>query len=229
MIRFSTAILLLTALACGSQQSRPPADPPPPPQPESVDSKPTILFIGTSITAGMGLDPSDAFPAVIQAKIDAAGLEYAVTNAGVSGETSAGALRRTEWLFGQASPAVVVLETGANDGLRGQDPDSLEANIRAILLRASQLRPAPRLVLAGMEAPPNLGQTYTSRFREVYRRVARETGAAFVPFLLDGVAGVDSLNQSDGIHPTPEGHRVIAATLWSVLEPVLREGESPQR
>jgi acyl-CoA thioesterase-1 len=117
----------------------------------------------------------------------------------------------------------LVLETGANDGLRGQDPDSLEANIRAILLRASELRPKPRLVLVGMEAPPNLGQNYTTRFREVYRRVAGETGAAFVPFLLEGVAGVDSLNQGDGIHPTREGHHVIAETLWSVLRPVLLE------
>jgi acyl-CoA thioesterase-1 len=160
---------------------------------------------------------------LIQLKVDSAGLDYSVTNAGVSGETSAGALRRTDWLFRQDTPSVLVLETGANDGLRGQDPDSLEANIRAILLRASELRPKPRLVLVGMEAPSNLGQNYTSRFREVYRRVARETGAAFVPFLLEGVAGVDSLNQGDGIHPTREGHHVIAETLWSVLRPVLLE------
>jgi acyl-CoA thioesterase-1 len=223
MIRFLTAWLVLTVVACGSQQSPPPIDPPPSAQPEVADSRPPILFVGTSITAGLGLDPADAFPALIQLKIDSAGLDYSVTNAGVSGETSAGALRRTDWLFRQDTPAVLVLETGANDGLRGQDPDSLEANIRAILLRASELRPKPRLVLVGMEAPPNLGQNYTTRFREVYRRVAGETGAAFVPFLLEGVAGVDSLNQGDGIHPTREGHHVIAETLWSVLRPVLLE------
>lgn len=216
-------MLVLCTLACGSQQLPPPIDPPSPPESGGTSPGPPILFIGTSITAGLGLDPSDAYPALIQQKIDSAGLHYTVTNAGVSGETSAGALRRTEWLFRQDAPAIVVLETGANDGLRGQDPDTLEANIRAILRRAAELDPAPRLVLVGMEAPPNLGQTYTTSFREVYRRAAAETGAVLVPFLLDGVAGVDSLNQPDGIHPTAEGHRILATTLWRVLEPILQE------
>lgn len=187
------------------------------------DRRPAVLFIGTSLTAGLGLDPSQAFPAIIQSKIDSSGLGYRVVNAGVSGETSAGARRRAAWLLRQP-PAVLVLETGANDGLRGLDPDSLRANLQAILDTARSLRPAPRLVVIGMRAPPNYGSGYTRRFAAVYPGVARRSGAAFVPFLLEGVGGVDSLNQADGIHPTAAGQRKLAENVWRVLEPVLREG-----
>jgi len=186
------------------------------------DARRVVLFVGTSLTAGLGLDPSHAFPALIQQKIDSAGLDYRVVNAGVSGETSAGARRRAAWLLRQP-PAVLVLETGANDGLRGLDPDSLRANVQAILDQARALRPAPRLVVVGMRAPPNYGLAYTRRFAQVYPEVARENGAAFVPFLLEGVGGVASLNQPDGVHPTAEGQRRMAETVWRVLEPVLRE------
>jgi acyl-CoA thioesterase-1 len=144
-----------------------------------------------------------------------------VVNAGVSGETSAGALRRTEWLFQQAPPAIFLLETGGNDGLRGLEPDGLEANLLAILERASRLDPPPSLVLAGMEAPPNLGAAYTDRFRAVYTNAANRTGATLIPFLLAGVAGVDSLNLPDGIHPTAAGQAVVARTVWQALEPLL--------
>lgn len=192
------------------------------PAPAGGAGAPVILFIGTSLTAGLGVDPDQAYPARIQARLDAAGLDYRVVNAGVSGETSAGALRRAEWLFAQAPPSVLVLETGANDGLRGQDPDTLAANIEAIFAMALALDPEPALILAGMEAPPNLGERYTTRFRGVFPRVARQTGAELIPFLLDGVGGVDTLNQADGIHPTPAGQEVIAETVWRVLEPVVR-------
>jgi acyl-CoA thioesterase-1 len=186
-----------------------------------------VVFLGTSLTAGFGLaDPSLAFPALIQRKLDsiaaADGLRFRVINGGVSGETSAGALRRIDWLLGQGNVAVLVVETGANDGLRGQDPDSTRANIQAIIDRARALDPPPRIVLAGMEAMPNLGRTYTDRFRAIFPELARKTGASLVPFLLEGVAGVDSLNQADGIHPTARGQAIVAETVWRVLKDLLQ-------
>ncbi len=159
---------------------------------------------------------------MLQRKIDSAGLSYRVVNAGVSGETSAGALRRADWVLQRERPAVLILETGGNDGLRGLTPDSLEANILAIFERARRLDPAPRLVLMQMEAPPNLGDDYTRRFRGVYPAAAAAVGATLVPFFLINVAGIDTLNLPDGIHPTPRGHELAAAFAWRYLEPVLR-------
>lgn len=187
---------------------------------DSADDRPLILFLGTSLTAGYGLDPAQAFPALIQAKLEAAGLRYRAVNAGLSGETSAGARRRLDWLLKQPV-AVLVVETGANDGLRGQDPDATRANIQAILDRAKQQVPPPRLVLLAMEALPNYGEDYRRRFREIYPQLARTNGAVLIPFLLEGVAGVTSLNQADGIHPTAEGHRRVAETVWRTLRPLL--------
>jgi acyl-CoA thioesterase-1 len=186
-------------------------------------SAPVVLFLGTSLTAGQGLDPEQAYPALIQKRIDAAGLGYRVVNAGVGGDTSADALGRLDWLLRQKVD-VLVVETGANDALRGQDPAATRTNIRAILERARSHSPAPRLVLVGMEAPPNLGADYARRFRDIYPELARESGAALVPFLLEGVGGVESLNQADAIHPTAAGHERMAETVWRVLEPVLRGG-----
>lgn len=226
--RYAWTFLIVSSLAaCGSEPPPPAAEPGPPPSVEGVtigvDSRPLIVFLGTSLTAGLGLaDPSQAYPGVIQAKLDSAGLGYRVVNAGISGETSAGALRRVDWVMSQGEVAVLFVETGANDGLRGQDPDTLRANLEAILERARAQDPPPRLIVAGMEAPPNLGRDYTTRFRAVYPEVARAKGARLVPFLLDGVAGVESLNQPDGIHPTAEGQRKIAELVWGVVEPVLR-------
>jgi acyl-CoA thioesterase I len=188
---------------------------------DSVAARPSIVFLGTSLTAGYGVDPEQAYPALIQRKIDSAGLGYRVVNAGVSGETSAGARRRIDWLL-REPVAVLVVETGANDGLRGLPPDSLRANIQAIFDQAKQARPRAKLVLVGMRVPPNYGLAYSQRFQKIYADLARENGAAFVPFLLQGVGGIQSLNQSDGIHPTAEGQRVMAETVWRVLEPVLR-------
>lgn len=187
----------------------------------SPAAAPTIVFLGTSLTAGLGLDPSLAYPALIQQKIDSAGLGYAVINAGVSGETSAGAVRRIDWVL-QQPVAVLVVETGANDGLRGLDVDSLRANLQAIIDRARRQAPSPTVVLVGMRALPNLGAEYGRRFEAVYPAVAKANGVPFVPFLLDGVAGVERLNQADGMHPTAEGQRVAARNVWKALEPVLR-------
>lgn len=183
--------------------------------------RPTILFLGTSLTAGLGLDPDEAYPAVIQRKIDSAGLSYRVANAGVSGETSAGAVRRIDWLLRQ-KPVVLVIETGANDGLRGLQVDSLRANIQFIIDEARKLSPPPAIVLLGMRAPPNLGLGYARRFREVYPELAEENDLPLVPFLLEGVAGVGGLNQADMIHPTAKGQQRMADGIWKVLEPVLR-------
>jgi acyl-CoA thioesterase-1 len=184
------------------------------------DERPVILFLGTSLTAGLGLDPSEAFPSLVQQKLDAAGLRYRVVNAGVSGETSAGALRRIDWLLRQPV-AVLVLETGANDGLRGQDPEATRANIQALLDAARRHEPPPRLVLAAMEALPNYGEGYRRRFRAIYPELAKANGATLVPFLLEGVAGDAALNQPDGIHPTAEGQARVAENVWKALRPLL--------
>jgi acyl-CoA thioesterase-1 len=184
--------------------------------------RPTVVFLGTSLTAGYGLEPEEAYPALLQGKIDSAGLNYRVVNAGVSGETSAGARRRIDWLL-REPVSVLVVETGANDGLRGLPPDSLRANIQAILDRAKELSPAPRLVLVGMRIPPNYGQVYSRQFEAIYPELARANDAELVPFLLEGVGGMAALNQPDGVHPTAEGQQRMAETVWRVLEPLLRE------
>jgi acyl-CoA thioesterase I len=193
-------------------------------QPAPARSAPArrLVFLGTSLTAGYGLpDPGLAYPALIQRRIDRARLGYRVVNAGVSGATSADTRRGIDWIMTDPV-AVLVIETGANDGLRGLDVDSMRANIQAIIDRARRQSPPPRIVIVGMEAPPNYGAGYTRRFREVFPELARANGATYIPFLLGGVAGIDSLNQGDGIHPTAAGQRIIAASVWQVLEPLLR-------
>ena len=181
---------------------------------------PAVVFLGDSLTAGYGLDPDQAYPALIQRKIDEAGLRYRVVNAGVSGETSAGARRRVEWLLAQPV-AVLVVETGGNDGLRGQDPSATAENIQAIIDRARRPPSPAKIVLVGMESLPNYGSDYVRRFRGIYPQLAKKNGVALVPFLLEGVGGVAALNQADGIHPTAEGHRRLAATVWKTLRPLL--------
>ncbi|HSR15026.1 MAG TPA: arylesterase [Gemmatimonadales bacterium] len=197
------------------------------PVPAAAPERPTVLVLGTSLTAGLGVDPAAAWPAVLQRTIDSAGLALRVVNAGVSGETSAGALRRVDWMLEREHPAVFILETGGNDGLRGLDPDTLLANILEIFARTQRLDPPPVLVLMAMESPPNLGARYTRAFRAVYPAAAESAGAVLVPFFLEGVAGIDSLNQPDGIHPTPQGHALAAANAWRVLEGVLRTATAP--
>ncbi len=210
-------LLVAGALAgCGSDSPGAAAEPPPRPKNE----RGRVVFLGTSLTAGLGLDPEQAFPALIQRKIDSAGLPYVAVNAGVSGETSAGARRRIDWLLNQPI-SVLVIETGANDGLRGQNVDTLRANIQAIIDEANRQTPKPRIVLVGMRALPNYGFSYARRFRQIYGELAEKNGVALVPFLLEDVAGVASLNQADMIHPSAAGQRRIAETVWRVLGPVL--------
>jgi acyl-CoA thioesterase I len=181
-----------------------------------------VIVLGTSLTEGYGLDRpgAQAWPARLEALAEAEGIRLEIRNAGLSGETSAGALRRVDWVV-DTPPEIFILETGANDGLRGLAPQALEANLDSIFARVTDRAPDAMLVLAGMEAPPNLGASYVEAFRAVFSRVAERWDAVLVPFLLEGVAGVPALNQADGIHPTEEGHDIMAETVWEVLEPRL--------
>ncbi len=220
-VRMALLVLVTGGTACGGTADRSQASGAQAGNDNGTRATATVLLIGTSLTAGYGLDPEQAWPAMIQARVDSAGLPFAVVNAGVSGETSAGALRRLDWLLEQEVPRVVLVETGANDGLRGQSIDSLEANLDAILGRLGSLQPRPVLIVAGMEALPNLGARYTNAFRSLYPRLARAHDAVFLPFLLDGVAGIARFNQADGIHPNAAGSERIAENVWRVLGPVL--------
>jgi acyl-CoA thioesterase-1 len=185
-----------------------------------------IVFLGTSLTAGYGLDPADAYPALIQRRLDSLRLPWRAVNAGVSGETSAGALRRLDWTLKDPA-AILVVETGANDGLRGLDLDATRANLEAIIRRARVLQPGLRIVLAGMEMLPNLGPRYAAEFRELFPDVAAREKVALIPFLLRGVGGVDSLNQADGIHPNAAGERIVARNVWRVLAPMVQGRGGP--
>ncbi|NUQ11962.1 MAG: arylesterase [Gemmatimonadaceae bacterium] len=225
------AIVWLASPGCGSESGKdtgprtatggPDRAATPVSRPAARDERPAMLIVGTSLTEGLGLDPDSAYPAVLQRKLDSAGIAFRVVNGGESGETSAGALRRIDWLL-RDTARVVVIETGANDGLRAQLVDSTQANLRAIIRRVRAALPAATVMLVQMEAPPNLGPDYTSRFRAMYPAVAREEGAILIPFLLDGVAGVPELNQADGIHPNEEGARRVAANVFRSVAPVLR-------
>lgn len=211
---------LAAAAIVGCDQDPSPKDSGPPPAAPG-GGRGRVVFLGTSLTAGLGLDPSQAYPALLQRKIDSAGLEFEAVNAGVSGETSAGARARIDWLLRQPA-AVLVIETGANDGLRGVDVDSMQANIQAIIDAARRQDPPPRIVLVGMRALPNYGFSYARRFRDVFPALAKQNGVVLVPFLLDGVAGRDALNQADMIHPNANGQARVAETVWPTLEKVLR-------
>lgn len=179
-----------------------------------------ILFFGNSLTAGYGLDPSEAFPALIQKKIDSLGLPYKAINAGLSGETTAGGKNRIDWLLRQPVD-VFVLELGANDGLRGIPPAETKKNLQAIIDKVKAKYPSAKLVMAGMEVPPSMGGSYAGEFRVIFRQVAEANNMALVPFLLEDVGGVRSLNQRDGVHPTAEGQKILAENVWKVLKDVL--------
>lgn len=180
----------------------------------------TILFFGDSITAGYGVDTEDAFPALIQNKLNSKNYHYRAVNAGLSGETSAGGLRRVEWVLRQ-NVDIFVLELGGNDGLRGLDPVDTKKNLQGIINIVQEKFSGINIILAGMEAPPNMGQDYTDAFRKVYSDLAKENDLLFIPFILEGVAGNPELNLPDGIHPTEEGHKIVADLVWSTLSPLL--------
>jgi len=225
-------LLVLAALtACGGSPSvdksrdssaaaRRTESKPAPGTPISRPSRRTILFVGTSLTAGFGLEPDSAYPNLIQRKIDSAGMAFDVVNAGVSGETSSGLLDRLDWLL-RGSFDVMVLETGANDGLRGLPPATLSSNLDAALTRIKAKRPEARVVLIQMEALPNLGRAYAAQFHAVYPTISQKHGVPLLPFLLTDVAGHGSLNQSDGVHPNYAGERIVANNVWKELRPIL--------
>lgn len=181
-------------------------------------ARPRVVILGDSISAGLGISPTDAFPGVLQRKVDQAGLNFEIVNAGVSGDTSAGGVRRLDWAL-DGDVKVLVLELGANDGLRGLPVSEMTRNLGAIIERARAR--GITVLLLGMEAPPNFGPVYTSEFRMAFKTLADEHRVPFVPFLLSGVAGLPALNQADGVHPNAEGARMVADTVWATLQPLL--------
>jgi acyl-CoA thioesterase-1 len=186
---------------------------------KTADQK-VILFFGTSLTAGMGLDPNEAFPAVIQEKIDSLSLPFEVVNAGLSGETTASGKNRINWVLNQKVD-IFVLELGANDGLRGVPLTETKNNLQAIIDVVKEKNADTKIVLVGMEIPPNMGEAYTSEFRNLFPDLAKKNNLTLVPFLLQNVGGIKELNQPDGIHPTAEGQKILANNVWKVLKPVL--------
>lgn len=181
----------------------------------------TIVFFGNSLTAGYGVEPDQAFPALVQKKIDSLNLPYKVVNAGVSGETSAGGNGRIDWIL-RTPPDVFVLELGANDGLRGIALTETRKNLQAIIDKVKASNPGVKIVIAGMMLPPNMGPQYTSEFREIFPALAKENNAILIPFLLQGVGGEAKFNQQDGIHPTPEGHEIVAQNVWQVMKNIVQ-------
>lgn len=186
----------------------------------------TILFLGDSITAGFGLELSQAYPALIQQWIKEKDWNFRVINAGQSGDTSAGGLGRMDWLL-KNKIDVLVLELGGNDGLRGLPVEVTRKNLQAIIDSAKERYPRVQIVIAGMKIPPNMGAQYSREFEAMFATLAKKNAAALIPFILEGVGGVRQMNLSDGIHPTAKGHEIVAANVWKVLEPVLRSIQSP--
>lgn len=180
----------------------------------------TMVFFGDSLTAGYGVDPDEAYPALIQKKIDEAGLPWRVVNAGLSGETTAGGLRRLDWILRQKVD-IFIIELGGNDGLRGIAPTLTRSNLDRMIERIRQQYPDVKVVIAGMMLPTNMGPEHTRDFAAIFPDIARTSGAVLIPFLLDRVGGEPSLNLPDGIHPTPEGHKIVADTVWRTLQPLL--------
>jgi acyl-CoA thioesterase I len=204
-----------------SQQQAPVATSAPkaPASTTSPDGHPTIVVLGDSLTAGYGLLELQAYPALLQEKLNQDGYGWAVVNAGISGDTSAAGLQRLDWALDQGNVRILILELGGNDGLRGLPASELQKNLSAIIEQAQGR--GISVLLAGMEAPPNYGPEYTVSFRQVYRDLAKQYKVTLLPFLLDKVAGVAALNQSDGIHPNVEGERIVADTVWHVLKPMV--------
>ena len=231
MTRTRAIALLLAAwlpIACQSKTEAPAAAPPAAtpsasaesPKPAPSSTRPRIVALGDSLTAGLGLAPDQAYPALLQRRLNDAGLDYDVINAGVSGDTSAGGLQRLDWAL-EGNVKILIVALGGNDALRGLPVESLKANLSQIIERA-QARHI-RVILAGMEAPPNYGRDYIVSFHKVYPTLAEQYKVAFVPFLLQNVAGLADLNQADGIHPTAAGARVVADNIWTVLKPLAEE------
>lgn len=222
ILSFICVIFFMIVVSCDNKQATPEADKPSAKNDSSVNKSQgkTILFFGNSLTAGYGVDPSEAFPAVIQNKIDSLNLPYKVVNAGVSGETSSGGNGRIDWILSQPLN-IFVLELGANDGLRGIPLDETKKNLQAIIDKVKAKYPEAKLVLAGMQIPPNMGQKYANEFKDMFPQLARKNSMTLIPFLLQGVGGEVKLNQQDGIHPTEEGHKIVAENVWRILKDML--------
>ena len=217
------AVFAAGAISCSqdsSPQPPPAAAPVPSTTPAPAATRPRIVFLGDSLTAGFGLPQSQALPSVIDEKLRAAGARAQVVNAGISGDTAAGGRRRLNWAL-EGDVRVLVLALGANDGLRGNPVAAMKSDLQAIISTAKAR--GITVLLLGMEAPPNFGPEYTAEFRKAFRDLADDEDVAFVPFFLDGVAGVPALNQSDGLHPNAEGTQRVAATVWNALEPIVRQ------
>lgn len=187
---------------------------------ETSNNQKTILFFGNSLTAGYGINPDSAFPKQIELKLDSIGLDFQVINAGLSGETTSSGLNRLDWVLEQPVD-ILVIELGANDGLRGIDPKETRKNLQGMIDLAKEKFPEIQIVLAGMEVPPNMGAEYTDEFRKIYPELSEENEVALIPFLLDKVAGNPDLNLPDGIHPTAEGHQIVTETVWNTLKEVV--------
>jgi acyl-CoA thioesterase-1 len=183
-------------------------------------SKKNIVFFGNSLTAGYGLEPSEAFPALIEARIDSLHLPFRVINAGISGETSADGVSRLDWIL-QQPVAIFILELGANDGLRGLPVSQTIKNLDSIIVRVKQKYPAAKIILAGIQVPPSMGDKYSREFRNMFPQLVKKNNILLLPFILEGVGGIPQLNQKDGIHPTAEGDKIVAENVWAVLKPVL--------
>ncbi|MEM9143302.1 MAG: arylesterase [Bacteroidota bacterium] len=181
----------------------------------------TILFFGDSLTAGLGLDPQEAFPALIQHTLDSLELDYTVINSGLSGETTASGKNRLDWVLNQKAD-IFILELGANDGLRGIPLTETRKNLQTIINEVQNRNPKTKIVLAGMLIPPNMGQAYTTEFRAMFPELAEKNRLPLIPFILEGVAGNPELNQKDGIHPTAEGHKIVASNVWRILEDIVQ-------
>jgi acyl-CoA thioesterase I len=221
-------VVLSSIVACGPGPEVPPPsvsarEQPAAARPSTAAAKPRIVVLGDSLTAGLGLPADQAYPALLQQRLNASGFSYEVVNAGVSGDTSAGGLSRLEWAL-EGDVRVLIVALGGNDALRALPADELKQNLSRIIERAQGRHIA--VLLAGMEAPPNFGRDYLVTFHQVYPSLAVQYHVAFVPFLLDGVAGNDALNQRDGIHPTAQGARIVADNVWSALKPLV---EAQQR
>lgn len=194
-------------------------------QEQKIEDKRIILFYGNSITAGYGLEVEQAFPDQIQRRLDSLGYNYKVVNAGLSGETTAAGLNRIDWVL-KTVPDIFILELGANDGLRGLDLTETKKNLISIIEKVRKVNPEVKVILAGMQVPPNMGKEYAADFRNVFSEVAKETNAELIPFILEGVAGNPELNLEDGIHPTAEGHVIVADNVWEELKPMLEREEA---
>ncbi len=187
----------------------------------NAQDKKTILFFGNSLTAGLGVTPQQSFPGIIQQKLKASDYDYQVVNAGLSGETTAGGLGRIDWILKNNHIDIFVLELGANDGLRGLDVSQTESNLSGIIKKVRDKYPDVTILLAGMQMPPNLGKTYADQFQQTFKNVAKKENVKLIPFLLEGVGGNPKYNQSDGIHPNVEGHKILAENVWKVLKEVI--------